>query len=613
MNTKTEWEDWLLRWSRSRKCGVAGWVALLLLLPVTMQGGGVVTDCTEANLRAALADGGKVTFACDGAIVLESTITITNDTTLDGSDHEVTLNGNNAVRIFHVQTNVTLSLANIKLAQGWSTNGGGIYNEGGHNTMTGVALVANVAANSMGEACGGAVFNASGTVNATNCVFAQNAASGGPGRGASYVAPVAVPAEPGHNGSGGAVHNTGVFNASQCSFAQNRVDGGPGGPGLCLAPDIIWPYPDHPSYVLGGGGGGAAAGGAICNLQTLLLERSLIASNLAFAGLGGAGAAGDGYPGYPCYPSTSGSAGGSGGNAGGAALFNNGPAALLNCTLAWNSAGRGAGNHGGVGVGFYCNGYGQTVGGQGGNGGAGMGAIFNQGPALNLISCSVARNSGNGARGGTSGASGYWLVYPPGGPPQYIIYPAPPDGLNGDSVGGVGRSGNLINTLFASNAPVNCVGTIADLGHNLSSDATGDFTNVGSLKSTDPKLGSLAKNGGPILTMALLPGSPAIDGGDDASAPATDQRGLPRVGAAADIGAFEFGSPALLQISRSSENVFEIFVLGVKNQSCRLLKSTTLSDWQCVATNQFGADGTTSFQDNHGPGDTHKFYRVALP
>jgi hypothetical protein len=64
----------------------------------------------------------------------------------------------------------------------------------------------------------------------------------------------------------------------------------------------------------------------------------------------------------------------------------------------------------------------------------------------------------------------------------------------------------------------------------------------------DPLLGPLADNGGPTQTIALLPGSPAIDaaaavasGGDYAAVVATDQRGVPRpVGSAADIGAYEF-------------------------------------------------------------------------
>jgi hypothetical protein len=53
-------------------------------------------------------------------------------------------------------------------------------------------------------------------------------------------------------------------------------------------------------------------------------------------------------------------------------------------------------------------------------------------------------------------------------------------------------------------------------------------------------LGPLADNGGPTLTLALLPGSPAIDAGDTLAAPPTDQRGFPRpYGPAADIGAYE--------------------------------------------------------------------------
>jgi len=60
--------------------------------------------------------------------------------------------------------------------------------------------------------------------------------------------------------------------------------------------------------------------------------------------------------------------------------------------------------------------------------------------------------------------------------------------------------------------------------------------------ATDPMLLPLADNGGPTWTHALLPGSPAIDIGNNLLALDTDQRGTgyPRVyGAAADIGAYE--------------------------------------------------------------------------
>ncbi|MET0229558.1 MAG: choice-of-anchor Q domain-containing protein [Rhodanobacteraceae bacterium] len=58
----------------------------------------------------------------------------------------------------------------------------------------------------------------------------------------------------------------------------------------------------------------------------------------------------------------------------------------------------------------------------------------------------------------------------------------------------------------------------------------------------DPLLDVLADNGGPTLAMALLPGSPAIDAGNNVAALATDQRGAGfarHVGRRTDIGAFE--------------------------------------------------------------------------
>ena len=61
----------------------------------------------------------------------------------------------------------------------------------------------------------------------------------------------------------------------------------------------------------------------------------------------------------------------------------------------------------------------------------------------------------------------------------------------------------------------------------------------------DPLLGPLIDNGGPTETMALLPGSPAVDAGNNALGLDFDQRGVgfARVsGRRADIGAFEFQS-----------------------------------------------------------------------
>lgn len=66
--------------------------------------------------------------------------------------------------------------------------------------------------------------------------------------------------------------------------------------------------------------------------------------------------------------------------------------------------------------------------------------------------------------------------------------------------------------------------------------------------AVDPLLGDLDPHGGATPTIDLLPGSPAIDAGNNIFAAAYDQRdvGFPRViGANADIGAFETSPPAL--------------------------------------------------------------------
>jgi hypothetical protein len=115
----------------------------------------------------------------------------------------------------------------------------------------------------------------------------------------------------------------------------------------------------------------------------------------------------------------------------------------------------------------------------------------------------------------------------------------------------------LLNTIVAGNADkgtafADLSGTVrADSsfnligqGGNLTNGVNGNIVGV-----TDAKLGPLANNGGPTQTMALLPGSPAIDAGSNANVPAgvtTDQRrtGFPRiVNGTVDIGAFEAGTP----------------------------------------------------------------------
>src|SRR5687767_4218226 len=78
-------------------------------LPDT-QGSGVVTNCTEASLRAALAGGGSVTFDCDGVIYLTNSLVIAQTTMIDAGEHQITLHGNSAVRVLKVEPGITVSL-----------------------------------------------------------------------------------------------------------------------------------------------------------------------------------------------------------------------------------------------------------------------------------------------------------------------------------------------------------------------------------------------------------------------------------------------------------------------------------------------------------------------
>jgi S-layer homology domain len=113
---------------------------------------------------------------------------------------------------------------------------------------------------------------------------------------------------------------------------------------------------------------------------------------------------------------------------------------------------------------------------------------------------------------------------------------------------GGGGSETVENNILANNGGENCyAGLINNDGNNLDSgNSCGFGSNNGSMSNTDPMLGPLANNGGPTQTMALLPGSPAIDAGNTSfcsSSPVNgvDQRGMSRPqGGGCDIGAYEY-------------------------------------------------------------------------
>jgi hypothetical protein len=228
-----------------------------------------------------------------------------------------------------------------------------------------------------------------------------------------------------------------------------------------------------------------------------------------------------------------------GGGGGGGAICNEGTLVATNCTLAANFATGGSGGLPSLGA----------------SGGYGIGGgLFNTNGTATLVNLTFASDNAIGGAG-------------------CLGYPGKPPGLPGIAVGGAICNSNgtvtLYNTIVAySTSGSNCWGTVLDSGYNLNSDTSAGFYAPGSLNNTDPKLGPLGYYGGLTPTFPLLAGSPAIDGGNTATAPATDQRGHARpYGAAADIGAFESSPPYFIggQVSGNTLRDEVAIVIGPFN------------------------------------------------
>jgi hypothetical protein len=195
------------------------------------------------------------------------------------------------------------------------------------------------------------------------------------------------------------------------------------------------------------------------------------------------------------------------------------------------STGFGAGidfSSGGSGVTQTLNASNSTISGNqaggGGAGGFGGGVLFGSGSAT-LSYLTVAGNSAGGGGGVSHGA-----------------------GLDVGSL----SSGGIGSSIVAGNTGGNCATPIPSTEHNLDDGVTCGFKGPGERSATDAKLGALGDHGSSSPTQMPLAGSPAIGGGDPASCPAIDQRGVTRPQATGcDIGAVEVAPPTVAPGSSS--------------------------------------------------------------
>jgi len=173
-------------------------------------------------------------------------------------------------------------------------------------------------------------------------------------------------------------------------------------------------------------------------------------------------------------------------------------------------------------------------------------------------------------------------------------------------------------------------GEFVSLGYNfigISNYSTGwiasDLTGNDSLP-IDPLLGSLTNNGGSTLTMALLPGSPAIDQGASSGLIA-DQRGRSRTydnpavsnvagGDGTDIGAFELQSPApiFMGLEHNGTNVW-LSLLSEVGWSYRVERTENLppTNWTTVMDNLPGTGWILQIIDSGEGIHAGRFYRAA--
>jgi hypothetical protein len=174
------------------------------------------------------------------------------------------------------------------------------------------------------------------------------------------------------------------------------------------------------------------------------------------------------------------------------------------------------------------------------------GGIYNSG-TLTVTNCTI---SGNFAHGSTSKGGGV------GGGIYNVssvdIGNSTLSGNQADVHGGsiYGGTFDIGNSILNGGSPENIsTATVTSHGYNVCSDDGGGFLNgPGDQINTNPMIGPLQDNGGPTLTYALLPGSPAINAGDPnfTPPPFNDQRGAPFVRVfrgRIDIGSFEAQIP----------------------------------------------------------------------
>jgi hypothetical protein len=466
-------------------------------------------DSGPGSLRAAiaLADGrpGRNTIdfspSVTGTITLLSALPdLTGDTNLSGPGASALTVARSAAPgtpefgIFTVDAGAQVTISGLTITGGQAVNFGGGIDNAGTLMVTDSTLSGNSAGGLGSVGFGGGIDNA-GTLTVIDSTLSGNSGGGEIPGGAGFYA----------TGTGGGIDNAGTLTVIDSTLSGNS--GGAGGGGIESEGTLT-----VTDSTLSGNSAGGGTGGGIDNGGTLALTNSTLSGNRAGTGGG---------------------------------IDNGGTLTVTDSTLSGNTA-----TGGFVEFSFF----------------AGIGGGIANGGTLTVINSTLSGNTATGGFVGEFGSSQGGGIGNEGG--TVTVINSTLSGNTSASGGGVfvptpefGRVGKVtaIDSIFANPVGGNLViesgGEFVSLGHNLFSDTPAVSLAPTDLTNTDPLLAPLGDYGGPTQTMALLPGSPAIDAGVAVAGVTTDQRGVPRPqGTAPDIGAFESRGFVLALVSGDNQS-----------------------------------------------------------
>jgi hypothetical protein len=459
-----------------------------------------LNDAGPGSLRDAIAStppGGTVDFdaALAGTIDLTTgDLAITNDLTITGPGADaLTVSGNHASRVFDIAAGFTVDISGLTVGDGaTNADGGGILNSG-------ILTVTNCTVSGNSAADGGGIDNHFGTLMVTNTTLSSNSAQYWGGgiynvQGTVTVADSTLTGNSANSDGGGILNDSpgGMLTVTSSTLSDNSANFG-GGIYNSGTLTVTNSSLSGNSAVLGTGGGIYNG-----NPGTVTITNSTLSGNSAF---GGGAILNEGGGTLTITNSTlSGNfaiGARPGAEAGGGAISNIGTLTVTNSTLSGNSAG-----------------------------GFGGGAIFSNALTFSAVTITNSTLSGNSATGADASGAGIrsW-----GSAAMY-----------------------LRNTIIAGNTgPTgpDLAGDFGSQGYNLIGDGSGGTGfDPSDLVGTpdnpiDPMIGPLQDNGGPTQTMALLPGSLALNAGDLAQLGVADQRGVVRSGGV-NIGAYQASASA---------------------------------------------------------------------